>query len=59
MGRPVRSVLAQLHQLTDELRLHELAIEDALEPHQRPKLDHYATHLFFSCHGSRSTYAGD
>jgi len=40
----------QLHELADELGLHELAVEDALEPHQRAKLDHYATHLFFSCH---------
>jgi magnesium transporter len=40
----------QLHELTDELGLHELAVEDALEPHQRPKLDRYATHLFLSCH---------
>ena len=40
----------QLHELADELGLHELAVEDALEPHQRPKLDHYETHLFLSCH---------
>ena len=32
------------------LGLHELAVEDALEPHQRPKLDHYASHLFLSVH---------
>ena len=42
--------LEQLHELADELGLHELAVEDALGPHQRPKLDHYSTHLFFSCH---------
>ena len=36
-----------------ELGLHELAVEDALGPHQRPKLDHYATHLFLSCHAVR------
>ncbi len=35
------------------LGLHELAVEDALGPHQRPKLDHYATHLFLSCHAVR------
>jgi magnesium transporter len=40
----------QLDELAEELGLHELAIEDALEPHQRPKLDRYATHLFLSCH---------
>lgn len=42
--------LDELHLLADELGLHELAVEDALEPHQRPKLDHYASHLFLSCH---------
>ena len=41
---------AELQELADELGLHELAVEDALGSHQRPKLDHYATHLFFSCH---------
>jgi magnesium transporter len=40
----------QLHSLADELGLHELAVEDVLEPHQRPKLDHYATHRFLTCH---------
>ena len=39
-----------LQLLADELGLHELAIEDALEPHQRPKLDHYSSHLFLSAH---------
>lgn len=43
----------QLAELPAELGLHELAIEDALSPHQRPKLDRYATHLFFSCHAVR------
>jgi magnesium transporter len=42
-----------LHELPHELGLHELAIEDALEPHQRPKVDRYATHLFLSCHAVR------
>jgi magnesium transporter len=39
-----------LHELAGELGLHELAVEDALGPHQRPKLDHYESHLFLSCH---------
>jgi magnesium transporter len=38
----------QLHDLADHLGLHELAVEDALEPHQRPKLDRYGDHLFIS-----------
>lgn len=40
----------ELHHLADELGLHELAVEDALEPHQRSKLDVYPTHLFLACH---------
>jgi magnesium transporter len=43
----------QLHELAAELGLHELAVEDALSPHQRPKIDHYETHLFLSCHSVR------
>jgi magnesium transporter len=51
--------IAQLHELADELNLHELAVEDAVGPHQRPKLDRYATHLFFACHAVRvDTEAG-
>ncbi|WCO68804.1 magnesium transporter CorA family protein [Iamia majanohamensis] len=38
---------AQLDEVADELGLHDLAVEDALEP-QRPKLDHYQSHLFLS-----------
>lgn len=40
----------ELHTLAGELGLHALAVEDALGPHQRPKLDHYPTHLFLACH---------
>jgi magnesium transporter len=36
--------------LAEELSLHELAVEDALGRHQRPKLDRYETHLFLTCH---------
>jgi magnesium transporter len=43
----------QLHELASELQLHELAVEDALGPHQRPKVDYYETHLFLSCHDVR------
>ncbi len=40
----------ELDELAMELGLHELAVEDALGPHQRPKLDHYASHNFLACH---------
>jgi magnesium transporter len=42
-----------IHVLAEELGLHELAVEDALGAHQRPKLDRYATHLFLSTHAVR------
>jgi magnesium transporter len=43
----------QLTELANELGLHELAVEDALSEHQRPKLDHYESHLFLSTHSVR------
>jgi magnesium transporter len=50
--------MEQLHELAAELGLHVLAVEDALEPHQRSKLDRYATHLFLSCHAVRVDVEG-
>jgi magnesium transporter len=38
----------QLEQLGEELSLHELALEDAVTTHQRPKLEEYGDHLFIS-----------
>jgi magnesium transporter len=32
--------------VTQEFGLHPLAVEDAVQDHQRPKLDRYQTHLF-------------
>jgi magnesium transporter len=43
----------QIHEVAGELHLHELAVEDALTPHQRPKVDRYASHLFLSCYSVR------
>ena len=40
---------ALLSKLGDELNLHELALEDALTTHQRPKLEEYGDYLFISC----------
>ena len=37
-----------LHQIADELGLATLAVEDAVESHERPKLDRYPTHLFLT-----------
>ncbi|MDA0302687.1 MAG: magnesium transporter CorA family protein [Chloroflexi bacterium] len=41
---------ADLEELAEELDLHELAVDDALSPHQRPKLDRYESHLFLAAH---------
>jgi magnesium transporter len=40
----------QLALLAEELSLHELAVEDALSEHQRPKVDYYDSHAFLSFH---------
>jgi magnesium transporter len=48
---------ATLLELAGELDLHELAVEDALSPHQRPKLDRYTSHSFVTCHSLR--FEGD
>jgi len=37
---------ADLGIVTEEFDLHPLAVEDAVQDHQRPKLDRYPTHLF-------------
>src|SRR6202046_678889 len=36
--------------LSDEFGLHPLAVEDAIQRHERPKLDRYRTHLFLSAY---------
>ena len=38
--------VADLSIVTQEFGLHPLAVEDAVQDHQRPKLDRYQTHLF-------------
>jgi magnesium transporter len=40
----------ELELLADEMKLHVLAVEDALEVSQRPKLDQYGDHLFLSAY---------
>ena len=39
---------AELAEIGGPLKLHPLAIEDAVEAHQRPKVERYADHLFMS-----------
>lgn len=41
---------SDLAMITEEFSLHRLAVEDAVKQRQRPKLDHYDSHLFISAH---------
>ncbi|MFJ7271615.1 magnesium and cobalt transport protein CorA [Streptomyces sp. NPDC099050] len=43
----------ELHSLADEFNLHPLSIEDALEAHQRPKLERYGDTLFVVLRAAR------
>jgi magnesium transporter len=44
-----------LRQIADELGLSALAVEDAVESRERPKLDRYPTHLFLTTYGMTFT----
>jgi magnesium transporter len=44
---------AELHSLAEEFDLHPLAVEDALEAHQRPKLERYGDTLFVVLRAAR------
>jgi magnesium transporter len=37
--------------VSEEFGLHPVAVEDAIEDHERPKLDRYRTHLFLAAYG--------
>jgi magnesium transporter len=39
--------------ISEELGLHQLAVEDAVHEHQRPKLDRYDTHSFLTAYSVR------
>jgi magnesium transporter len=41
---------SDLATISEELGLHRLAVEDAVHEHQRPKLDHYESHLFLAAY---------
>ncbi len=45
-----RPTADELAAISEELGLHPLAIEDAVNEHQRPKLDRYASHLFVTAY---------
>jgi magnesium transporter len=44
---------AELATIAEEFQLHPLAVEDAVNEHQRAKLDRYDTHLFMSVYEVR------
>jgi len=44
---------AELELVANEFGLHVLAVEDALDKQQRPKLDVYPTHIFISAYSAR------
>jgi magnesium transporter len=45
-----RPTADELVTIAEELGLHPLAVEDAVNEHQRPKLDRYASHLFVTAY---------
>lgn len=45
--------LADLEAVAAEFGLHPLAVEDAVEDHQRPKIDRYADHIFVNLYAVR------
>ena len=47
----------EMHRIGEALSLHPLAVEDALEAHQRPKFERYSDHLFASLRAV--TYSDD
>ncbi|WP_432072520.1 magnesium and cobalt transport protein CorA [Streptomyces wuyuanensis] len=48
-----RATDAELRALAEEFDLHELAVEDAMEAHQRPKLERYGETLFVVLRAAR------
>ena len=45
-----------LHAVAAEFALHPLAVEDAVQDHQRPKLDRYPGHLFMNLYAVRAYF---
>ncbi|MEU7784474.1 magnesium transporter CorA family protein [Amycolatopsis sp. NPDC049159] len=50
---------ADLAELAEELGLHRLAVEDAVQEHQRPKLDRYDGHAFLTAYAVRFDAAAE
>jgi magnesium transporter len=51
---------ADLAVLSDEFGLHPLAVEDAIQPHERTRIDRYHSHLFLAAYAARlNTESGE
>ncbi|CAM3484430.1 magnesium transporter CorA family protein [Kibdelosporangium persicum] len=48
-----------LARLTEALELHPLAVEDAVQQHQRPKFSHYPGHGLVICHAVEADDSGE
>jgi magnesium transporter len=48
-----------VQRVADELGLDPRAVEDAIERHERPKVDRYRTHLFVNAYATAITADGD
>jgi magnesium transporter len=44
---------AELAKMAEEFSIHDLALEDCLHPHQRPKLDEYPEHVLLVAYGAK------
>jgi magnesium transporter len=51
--------LDDLTEIAGEFRLHPLALEDAVQDHERPKLDRYPDHLFLNVYAVEIPTEGD
>ena len=49
----------ELRALGSHLGLHELAVEDAFKGRQRPKLEHYDSHLFINAYAANFDKGSD
>jgi magnesium transporter len=46
LGYPLRAHEKEFISVAEEFQLHELAVDDAIQDHQRPKLERYGDCLF-------------
>ena len=59
MARSVRSGARRAGHLARELSLDPQAVEDAVEPRERPKATRHATHTFLTCYSATLVHGDD